>query len=292
VRNALDLAGIRCLVTGATGTLGAEVARILHARGADLVLTGRSTEKLSRLADTLGQRGTRAVQTVALDLSAAGAIPRLVESLKGRLDILVNNAAVQGPIGPLAATDWDQWETTLRFDLLVPIELTRAVLGFLADGRTPGSRRGKVIILSGGGATGPRPNFSAYAVAKTGLVRFAECLAIEVRDSFIDVNAIAPGALPGTMARSILAAGPEYAIGDERATAEKAMGPAGLNTLSRAAELVAYLAGPASDGITGRLISAVWDPWPRLAEYREALAASDVYTLRRIVPLDRGLDWD
>jgi NAD(P)-dependent dehydrogenase (short-subunit alcohol dehydrogenase family) len=112
-----------------------------------------------------------------------------------------------------------------------------------------------------------------------------------VREDGIDVNAIAPGALNTRLLDEVLASGPERvgAAFFDRALKQKEEGGA---PLTRGADLAVVLASAESDGLTGRLLSAVWDPWERLDDRREALAGSDVYTLRRIVPRDRGFDWD
>jgi NAD(P)-dependent dehydrogenase (short-subunit alcohol dehydrogenase family) len=286
-----DLGGARCLVTGATGVFGAAVAARLRARGADLVLTGRSEPALEALAARLNAMEGGAIDRVTLDLAEPDAVAALIGALDGKLDVLINNAAIPGPIGPVAGSDFAAWEETIRFNLLLPVELCRAALGLLAEAAGTGRRRAKIINLSGGGATSPRPNFSAYSVAKTGVVRFTEILAHEVRSLGIDVNAVAPGALPSVMTRNILAAGPALCAPHELAIAEKAQGEAGLAAMARATDLVAFLAAPASDGVTGRLIAAQWDPWPNFRTFEQALDASDIYTLRRIVPADRGQDW-
>ena len=285
-----DLTGLRCLVTGATGVLGTAIAEKLRARGADLVLTGRSAAALESLAASLGA-GPGAIDTVAIDLSGQGAPAALIASLGGRLDVLVNNAAVPGPIGPLAESDFAPWEETIRMNLVMPAELTRAAIPLLVASAASG-KRAKIINMSGGGATSPRPNFSAYSVAKTGVVRLTEILAGELRDRGIDVNAVAPGALPSVMTRNILAAGTALCAPHELAIAEKAQGEAGLAAMAKATDLIAYLASSASDGVTGRLIAAQWDPWPDFARLRGELDKTDIFTLRRIVPKDRGRDWD
>src|SRR6185503_10747901 len=120
------------------------------------------------------------------------------------LHILVNNAALVGPIGPAWENDWDDWQQTLRVNLLAPVALCRLCASWLPTG-------GKIINLSGGGATGPRPGFSAYATAKAGLVRFTENLAAELKDRGVDVNAVAPGMLNTAMQIAIKNAGPARA---------------------------------------------------------------------------------
>jgi 3-oxoacyl-[acyl-carrier protein] reductase len=149
---------------------------------------------------------------------------------------------------------------------------------------------GKIINLSGGGATTPRPFFSAYAVAKTGLVRFTEIIAKEVKEFKIEVNSIAPGILHTDMMQGIFHAGEKMAGQKEYSQAQKVMQGEG-NDPRTAAELCVFLVSPSSDGITGRLISAIWDPWEDLPLHLDDLRNSDIYTLRRIVPKDRNLNW-
>src|SRR5206468_673197 len=138
---------------------------------------------------------------------------------------------------------------------------------------------GKIVNLSGGGAAGPRPQFSAYATGKAGLVRLTEVLAHETRPMNIDVNCIAPGVMKTRMLDTILAAGPHRAGAEEHARARRQAEQAG-GTLERAAELAVFLASAKSDGITGRLISAVWDQWETLPGRRAVLQQTDIYTLR------------
>jgi 3-oxoacyl-[acyl-carrier protein] reductase len=198
---------------------------------------------------------------------------------------LVNNAAVLGPTGLLEDTDWAAWRKTIETNLFGTALLCRAVLPiFRRNGK------GKILNLSGGGAADPRPRFTAYAASKAAVVRLTETLAEETRGAGIDVNAIAPGALNTRLLDEVLAAGPERVGRDayDRAVRQKQEGGAPLH---RAAELCTFLLSDASDGITGKLISAVWDPWETFAEKIDRLNRTDVYTLRRIVPKDRGLDW-
>jgi NAD(P)-dependent dehydrogenase (short-subunit alcohol dehydrogenase family) len=152
------------------------------------------------------------------------------------------------------------------------------------------NRYGKIVQLSGGGATNPLPRITAYAATKAAIVRFAESLALEVKAFGIDVNAIAPGALNTRLMDQLLAAGPD-AVGAELHARMTRVAAEGGTPLETGAALAVYLASAESDGITGRLLSAVWDPWRDLQAHRADLDRTDVYTLRRIVPRDRDLPW-
>jgi 3-oxoacyl-[acyl-carrier protein] reductase len=150
---------------------------------------------------------------------------------------------------------------------------------------------GKIVNLSGGGATAPLPRFSAYSAAKAAVVRFTETLAQETLGSGIDVNSVAPGALNTRLLDEVLAAGPKRAGEDfyRRALKQKEEGG---SPLERGADLCTFLLSDQSNGITGRLLSAVWDSWGLLPQRRALIENTDIYTLRRIVPKDRNFDWD
>lgn len=285
----MTIAGRKALVTGASRSLGAAIARRLFEGGADVLLVARRASSLDVVRAELGGRPGQRVDCLAADLADLDSPSRIADDVRARfggLDILVNNAAVQGPVGPLARVDWGEWESAVRVDLLAPIALTRLLVPMMPLAR---AGRGKIINISGGGATCPRPNFSAYAVAKAGLVRFTETLAGELSPA-IDVNAVAPGAMNSTMIRAVLQAG-RVSAGDREYESALQVATRSGDAIERAAGLCAFLASPESDGITGRLLSAVWDPWEALPEHREDLERSDVYTLRRIVPADRGMGW-
>ena len=202
-----------------------------------------------------------------------------------RLQILVNNAGMYGPMGPIDDVDWEAWTDAIAVNLFGSVLMCRAVLPHFKS-----QRAGKIVQVSGGGATSPLPRITAYAASKAAVVRFAESLAEEVRGYGIDVNALAPGALNTRMLDELLASGPER-VGQavyDRALKQKEQGGA---PPEKGAALAVFLGSAASDGITGKLVSAIWDPWTTLAEHRDDLGRSDVYTLRRIVPADRGFSW-
>jgi 3-oxoacyl-[acyl-carrier protein] reductase len=284
------LANKATIITGANQGLGFEISKKYLESGADLLICARSAAMLetSRAAlAALAAPGQKVVAKVA-DVSDQGDVQALVDEAMaqfGRVDILVNNAGVYGPKGASEDVDWAEWVRAIEINLFGSILMCRAVLPhFKAAGR------GKIIQLSGGGATNPLPMISAYAVSKAAIIRFIETLAEEVRGLGIDVNAIAPGALNTRMLAEILEAGPEK-VGRafyERSLKQRDSGGAPLD---KGADLAVFLGSSLSDGITGKLISAVWDPWSDLPGHLEELNATDIYTLRRIVPKDRGMDW-
>jgi NAD(P)-dependent dehydrogenase (short-subunit alcohol dehydrogenase family) len=279
------LEGRGAIVTGATRGLGSRIAGALWDEGASLLLVARPGVALDEAAGRLPRRSGQRIATIGVDLATPGAAGQVVAAAAkelGSVDVLVNDAAIQGPIGPVWTNDWDAWVSVIQVDLLAPVALCRACVPLMAK-----RGGGKIVNLSGGGATGPRPRFSAYAAAKAGLVRFSETLAEETKDLSIDVNCVAPGPMATSMTEEVLRSGPSAAGLREHEAALRTK-KEGEGALDRAVRLCVFLASPRSDGITGRLISAVWDPWEELPGWREELMASDVYTLRRIVPKDRG----
>lgn len=202
------------------------------------------------------------------------------------VDALVCAAGLQGEVGPLVAADPARWSATIRTNLDGTFHAIRAF--YAAMRRSP--RRGKIVCFSGGGATKPRPFFSAYGVAKTGIVRLVETLAEELQGEPVDVNAVAPGAINTRLTDEVIALGPTVAGAAEYAAAIKQKTTGGAS-LSKAIGLVEWLLSNSSDGISGRLLSAPWDPWATLGAHTAALSRSDVYTLRRIVPEDRQLQF-
>jgi NAD(P)-dependent dehydrogenase (short-subunit alcohol dehydrogenase family) len=284
------LQGRGAIITGANQGLGRAIAEEYLRQGASVALCARNTTLLAETEAALaplagpGQK----ILTRPCDVSRKTEVDSLVAWATAELpnlDILVNSAGVYGPKGLLEDNDWDEWLHTIEINLMGTALLFRAIIPHL---RKQGS--GKIIQLSGGGATAPLPRISAYAASKAAVVRLVETLAVELAPAAIDVNAIAPGALNTRMLDEVLAAGPKV-VGEDfykKALQQKDNGGA---PLSRGADLAVFLAARASDGITGRLISAVWDEWEELPSHREELAKSDIFTLRRIIPADRGKAW-
>ena len=284
------LNGRSALITGASQGLGLVIARTYLNAGANVFICARDAEILNRARTELiacANGDSRRVGAQVADVSQ----PEQVEALAAaavdlfpELSILVNNAGIYGPKGPIETVDWEEWVRAIHINLMGSVLPTRAVIPQMES-----IGYGKIIQLSGGGATSPLPGLSAYAASKAAVLRFIETLALEVRSHSVDVNAIAPGALNTRMLDEVIAAGPQQ-VGENFYQRALEQQRSGGTPLERGAELAVWLASAASDGISGKLLSAVWDPWRELPNHRKDLD-SDVYTLRRIVPADRGFGW-
>ena len=274
---------MRIVVTGSSSGIGQALTARLLAHGHHVWGLARSDQAaaVQRAGGTL-----RASRCDVANWSEVAAAARDVLAAWPELDALVTCAGTQGAIGRTAGIDPERWSATVRVNLDGTLFPIRAFF----PGLQRAARRAKIICFSGGGATKARPNFSAYGAAKAAVVRLVETIAEEERATPLDINAVAPGAINTAMTQAVLEAGPAVAGEAEYQAAQRQLagGQAGPD---RALDLVEWLLAPASDGISGRLLSAPWDPWPDLARHREELAAGDIFTLRRITPADRGKSW-
>lgn len=285
----MKLKGINALITGGSQGLGKEIAVHFLREGANVVLCARTEKELLATRDELTKEfPAQKVSAKACDVSNESQVNALVSyALQelGSLQALVLNAGIYGPMGPMESVSLDEWRRALDINLYGVLLPCRALIPHFKK-----SGCGKIVVLSGGGATNPLPNISAYAASKAAVVRLMETLAEELRPFHVDVNAIAPGALATRLVDEVLAAGPEK-VGAAFYEKNKQWKEKGATPLALGAGLAVYLASNESDGITGKLLSAQWDPWKSLHEHHDDLAKSDIYCLRRIVPEDRGKKW-
>ena len=255
------------------------MAEGLAREGADLALISRTERELGKTAQQIRAMG-RKVLMMPGDVSDSVSIEKFVKTILSafdHIDILVNNAGQQPPIGCLVECDPEDWLQTIKVNLLGPMLCCKAVLPRMME-----RRQGKIINLSGGGATAPRPNFSAYAASKAGVVRFTETLAEELKPFNIQVNAIAPGAINTRMLEEVLAS--EEKAGKLALSQAKRQKQSGGDSLETVVELAIFLSSDDSGTLTGKLISAQHDPWRDWAGKDYQLNSTPLYTMRRLDP--------
>jgi NAD(P)-dependent dehydrogenase (short-subunit alcohol dehydrogenase family) len=271
--DSLDLHGRRILVTGGSRGIGREIARLLAARGAAVVVVARNGADVESAVAELPGEGHR---HLSLDVAEERGWRTAVAggTLRG-VDGVVSAAAVLSPVGPIGSYRPEEFWRTMRVNVLGTLLAVHACLPSLE------ARGGAVVALAGGGATSPQPRYDAYATSKAAVARLAENLALELAPRGVRVNAVSPGFVATDMHTATLWAGPELAGGDYFADTKRRLAAGGVPA-RRAAELTAFLLSNAAEGIAGRLVSAPWDPWEDPAFQRRLREDPHLARVRRI----------
>jgi len=261
------------LVTGAGRGIGKRLALAFAEAGAQVGLLARSQAELDMAQLEIGHAGGVAVPICAnvADFGQMCAAAERMRECLGAVDILVAAAAIQGPVGPLAENPPQAWAETIQVNLVGVMHSCQAVLPQMIQRRS-----GKIIVLSGEGASSLRPNFSAYAASKAGVVRLVETLADEIREHNVQVNAIYPGSAYTHMTDQILGAGERAGWKAHEAALETRM--TGGVPPDKQIQLALFLASDRSNHVSGKLIH-INDDWKRL---ENSSVPPDLYTLRRV----------
>jgi NAD(P)-dependent dehydrogenase (short-subunit alcohol dehydrogenase family) len=276
------------VVTGTGSGIGAALVRELNGAGYQVFACSRNVESVEA-----SFRDQPRIRYFPCDVSDEGAVVTFVASVTAevdRVDALINCAGGFGAIGPIDKVDAKEWMQTISNNLFGTFLIIKHFLPLLERAQSP-----HVINMSGGGAFSPFPNYSAYACSKAAIVRLTETLAAELAGRGIAVNALAPGIIPTKFHEATIAAGPERAGSLQfRRTKRLLQQPdngssARLETIQRC---VRALLSPDYRGLTGKTISANFDPWSSEA-FRKHIAditRSELYTMRRtnLVNLPEG----
>ena len=269
------------IITGAGRGIGQAIAQAYAREGARLVLAARSQTELEQTAAEIAKTGAQAiaVPTDVTDLAQAERLASAALTRFGRIDLLVNNAGISGPVGPLQDNDIAQWAETISVNLTGTFLVCRAVIPVMLK-----QGGGKIINLSGAGAANAWSNLSAYCASKAAVVRLTEVLAQELAPNNIAVNALGPGSVHTSMwdkmTRDAARAGADFI---HQLGLQVTSG--GGASIDQCAELAVWLASQESDNLTGRLISATTDDFRNLPPRIPQIMATDAATLRRI-PLE------
>lgn len=285
-----NLNGRTAVITGGSQGLGKKIAEEMVNSGASVMICARNEEKLEIAKQELMSCAKKSqiissyVCNVANQNDVKGLFEKTIQVL-GNCNILVNNAGVYGPKGFTEDNDWDEWIRAFEVNLIGSVLTCRAFIPHFK-----GQGYGKIIQLSGGGATSPLPMLTAYASSKAAVVRYIETISEELSKYAIDANSVAPGALNTRLLDEILDAGPEMVGEDFYKRSLKQMENGG-GCFITASELICFLASNESDGISGKLISAVWDNWDKFPGAISDIQKSNVLTLRRIVGSNVDMNW-
>lgn len=267
-----------CAVTGGGRGIGAELAGWFAADGARVAICARHGEEVQETARLLERQHETTVRPSKCDVSNPAEVDVWIDDVIrefGRLDVVVANAGVLGPIGPLAGVNMEAWLRTLAIDIGGVAAVARAAIPAMVA-----SGFGRIVCLSGGGVGGPRPllRASAYVAAKTGVVALAEVVGAELAGTGVTINAVAPGKVPTAFLRPVLDAGEDVA-GTDLYQAASDTRSADLEPLR---ELVSYLVTEDAGWLNGRCLSARWERPEVLEAQREAIRAGSRYRLRRV----------
>jgi short-subunit dehydrogenase len=263
------------ILTGCTRGLGLEILKSLIIKKYNLILISKNKKKLLRLKKIYAGKKNVKVFIYSVDFSSLEKLRKTLNKIKvkfKRIDIIINNAGVWGPIGKFESSSWKKWISAININLFASIYLVKFFLSSMKK-----NNFGRIVQLSGGGATAPMPYFSAYAVSKTGIVRFVETISKECEKFNITINAVAPGAMNTQMLSTALRSGkkilgPHY----KKLIKQKKEGGVGFD---KAIELIHFLID--NNKFSGKLISAIWDKWNTKPFFYKALSKKNYFTLRR-----------
>ena len=272
----MKLDGRVAVITGAGRGIGQAIALAYAREGARLALAARSESELEQAVVAVSELGAEAI-AVPTDVTSQADTERLSQATVerfGRIDVLVNNAGISGPIGPLQDNDIAEWVDTINVNLTGTFLVCRAVIPFMME-----QGGGRIINLSGAGVANAWSNMSAYCSSKAAAVRLTEVLAQELEGQGIFVNALGPGSVHTTMWEKMTEQAAEAGADFIHGLGQRVLSGGGAS-IDDCAELAVWLASGESGTLTGRIISAAADDFRSLSPRIDEIMAGDAYTLR------------
>jgi NAD(P)-dependent dehydrogenase (short-subunit alcohol dehydrogenase family) len=282
------LKGKIAIITGGGRGIGRAIAECYAGEECNLVLISRTLLELQETESLIRKNYNCSIQIHAADISDEKMMDKIFNRTYkefGKIDILVNAASVLGPAGSLEEINSEQWEKTIRINIHGLFFCIKAVLPFMKE-----QNDGCIINFSGGGGLLPNPFFDAYSVCKSATVRLTENLALELNNYNISICAIAPSGVNTRMFEDMMAAGREK-VGEKIWESFEKRKKNGGDPIENPQKLALYIAVHRGKELNGRTISAKYDNLQKIEEHSEEIISSDIYTLRRIMPKDRGLLW-
>ena len=272
----MKLDGQVAIITGAGRGIGRAIALAYAREGARLALAARNEAEIEETAAAVSELGGETI-TVRTDVTSQIATERLARRVVehfGRIDVLVNNAGISGPVGPLESNDIAEWVDTINVNLTGTFLVCRAVIPVMLQ---QGS--GRIINLSGAGVANAWSNMSAYCSSKAAVVRLTEVIAQELDGKGITVNALGPGSVHTSMWERMTEQAADAGAEFIHQLGQRVLSGGGA-PIDDCAELAVWLASGESGALTGRIISAAADDYRSLEPQIDAIMEGDAYTLR------------
>ena len=273
------------IITGGSEGFGFEIAKYLVKKNYNIIICSRNKNKLKLADNELSKIKMSKDQIILLkqvDISNQSQVRIFVKfciSKFHKIDVLINNAGTYGSIKPFASTKWKDWVKGIETNLYGSIYTIMFLLPTFKK-----QKMGKIIQLAGGGASKAMQNFSSYSVSKTAIVRFVESIALELKNYNIDVNAISPGALNTKMIDEVLRIDKKI-IGENFYHSNVKIKNNKKNLFLKPLELINFLISNKSNGISGKMISALWDNYKIWPKHIDQINNKELYVLRREIGL-------
>jgi len=264
------------VITGASSGIGAQLTKLFARDGHQLLVCARNGDGLAETTKDLPS-----TSYMECDVSSEKDVVRFFDWVRERtpaVDVLIPCAAVMGPIGPIIDIDANEWLDALKIDLFGTMLAIKYAVPLMRAERRP-----RILMLSGGGAFDPMPHLSAYGIAKAGTIRLAETLAVELAPKNIAVNVFAPGFVATGIFDTMLAAGPERG-GELYKVIVDLLDRWQDGDIQRPLELARFLISDRAAPLTGKTISARFDPWdePEFLEVMGDILGSRLYATQRM----------
>ena len=277
-----------CILTGCTSGLGLSILYRLLNLNIFIYGISNNKKKIQTLEKKLKIKKFSKKNFFISKVNIASSVQvkkfiKKIISKNNKIDILINNAGVNGPMGKFEDIDIKIWKKAFNINFYGSLYFYKNILPIMKK-----NKYGRIVQVSGGGATTPFPMFSSYASAKAAIVSLSENLSKEIgKKENITINSIAPGTLNTNFTKIKLKAGPSK-IGKVHYNFLKKIVKKGGDNLSDPTELCMMLINE-KNKINGKIISAKWDNWKKFPYYKKKLNSSDIFTNRRLVGKDRGM---
>jgi NAD(P)-dependent dehydrogenase (short-subunit alcohol dehydrogenase family) len=275
------------IITGASQGLGLEISKSLLLADYNIAICSKNNRRLIKAYNYLlnFKKKDQKIFFKSLDISNQKQVASFIKLsiLKfGKIYGIVNNAGILGPIGKFEKLDIKKWKKTIDVNLYGSLYTILSLIPHFKK-----NKKGKIIQLSGSGALSPMQNFTAYSASKAAIVRFADTIALELKDYNIQINSIAAGPINTKILDEIIKTGAKKVGNFYNKNIQKQTENGGL-PLVKVTELVSYLLEDESKFINGKIISPKWDNWEKWKKNKKFFKNTEVFTLRRLKGKDRN----